>query len=252
MSEPSDAIVGRLAEALHGNNSARFLATLGEDGRPNLVPALSAIAVNERLVRVAAILPDQTRVNIAHNPAIALLVIDQAMRWWSLEMEAAGYEAGQPGEKVGRWLMLKLVRIAHEGKMSRLALSAEYGLMRALGIPKGESYADNLPKRIARKLSTLKAIKALAYADPAGRVGVLPCFSLVPAGPGALVCATRIAPQIREIEVDTPVAVCLLTFEPNAHQILGWFEGIGGGLLRTNATIRVLGMAPALALKENK
>ncbi|HPQ71653.1 MAG TPA: pyridoxamine 5'-phosphate oxidase family protein [bacterium] len=251
MSANPDAIDGRLAEALHGNNSARFLATLGEDGRPNLVPALSAVAANDRLVRVAAILPDQPRINIANNPHVALLVIDQSMRWWSLAMHADGYEAGKPGDKVGRWLRLEQQNIVHQGTMGRLALAAEYGLVRALGIPKGESYADLLPQQIARKLSTLKAIKALAYVDAHERVSALPCLSLVPAGPGALVCGTRVAPQIRAIPVDTPVAVGLLTFEPNAYQILGWFEGAGGGLLRTNVTIRVLGMAPALASKES-
>jgi len=251
MSATPDTIDGLLAEALHGNNSARFLATLGEDGRPNLVPALSAVAVNDRLVRVAAILPDQPRVNIAHNPLVALLVIDQTMRWWSLAMHADGYETGRLGEKVGRWLRLELQQIVQRGTMGRLALAGEYGLVRALGIPKGESYADLLPQQIARKLSTIKAIKALAFVDDRERVGALPCLSLVPAGPGALVCGTRVVPPLRAISVDTPVAVCLLTFEPNAYQILGWFEGVGGGLLRSNATIRVLGMAPALASKEN-
>jgi Pyridoxamine 5'-phosphate oxidase len=235
-----------LQAALAGNSAARFLATCDAAGLPHVVPALSAqLAPGER-VRFAAVLPEATEHNLTAGAACALLVIDEKMRWWSLGLRFVGFTAGEPGAPVQRWGELAFERLLAQGKIGSLRLTGEFTLIRAFGIAGGEDYADTLPGDIARRLGTLKAVKAMSFVDADGAPVALPCPTLTPAGPGAMVFGVKAVPQLASLVAGTDVAVCLLTFAPAAYQIFGRFEGVGGGLLPGTATIRVRGVRPAL------
>jgi len=246
MTAPSP-LTPELAAALHGASAARFLATRDRGGQPHLVPALSAQAAEDGHIRFAAILPQQTLNDLEANDECALLVVDQDLRWWTLSTRFSGFVDSEGNEKIKRWGRLEVEAVEACDRYRRLRLAVEYGWAGKLGIPKGDDYADTLPRDLARKLATLKAVKGIAYINEDERVTALPCMSLVPAGPGALVCPTKTAPLLQRIPEQTAVAVCLLTFAPSAHQIVGVWEGMGGGFFRTHATIRVRDVLPALA-----
>ncbi|NLH50553.1 MAG: hypothetical protein GX444_18415 [Myxococcales bacterium] len=237
----------RLAAALRGNDAARFLATRDRDGRPYLVPALSAQSAEGGLIRFAAIFPAAVERNLALGGSLALLVVDEKLRWWSLAGRLEGFADGAAGEAVRRWGRLRPTGLLARGEPSTWGLVAEYSLLRLFGIPRGDGYADTLPREVALRLQTLQNVKGIAFVDAENRLIALPCQSLRPAGPGAVVCGTWLVPELRRVPPLARVAICVLTFEPNAYQIHGCFEGIGGGLLRTAATIRVSGLQPALA-----
>ena len=237
----------RLAAALRGNHAARFLATCDRDGRPSLVPALSARVAEDEGIRFAAIFPEAVERNLALGGSLALLVVDEKLRWWSLAGRLEGFTDGAAGEPVRRWGRLRPTGLLARGEHPAWSLIAEYSLLRLFGIPRGDEYAETLPGEVARQLQTLQNVKGLAFVDAANRLTALPCQSLRPAGAGALVCGTRLVPELRRVPQAARVAICVLTFAPNAYQIHGCFEGIGGGLLRTAATIRVNGLQPALA-----
>lgn len=237
----------RLKAALTHERAARFLATRDQSGQPYLVPALSAALTDDGDIRFAAVLPTVVDRNLRHHPECGFLVIDQRLQWWSIGATLSRFDEGAPGEKIRRWGVARPSHVWSAGKVSSWRLTVEYSLIRMLGIPKGDNYRDVLPPDVAQRLSMLKAVKAIAFLDDEQNPVALPCGSLVPAGPGALVCGTRATPQLAGIPEEAPVAICLLTFVPSAYQIHGWFEGVGGGLLRNSATIRVAGLHPALA-----
>lgn len=241
---PMDEI---LSAALRGNHAARFLATRDENGIPSLVPALSANLADGQIIRVAAILPAAVKSDLLRGGPVTLLVIDEKLRWWSLAVSLAGWADGASGERVRRWVLLRPTELRASGRYSSLGLVAEYSLLRVFGVAKGDDFTETLPREVAGKLQTLQNVKALAFVNEQDQLEALPCQSLMPAGPGALVCGTRTLPRLRSIPPGAPVAACVLTFEPNAYQIQGRFEGLGGGLFRTAATFRVAGLRPALA-----
>ena len=247
MSPPASWWTEKLAEALQGETSARFLATLDAEDRPHFVPALSAQRNEEGLIRFAAMLPRDTLANLQNNSCCALLIVDQSFRWWTLRTTFTGFVEGEPGAKIKRWGWLRPEGVLAAGKYKRLRLASEYGWTNRLGIPKGDDYAATLPQEISRQINTLKAVKGIAFADEEGDVTALPCLSLVPAGAGALVCGTKTVPALQTIDEGADVAVCVLTFAPNAFHLCGEWEGLGGGFLRSNATIRVTGIRSALA-----
>lgn len=246
MTNAGEQMENELRQALHGISSARFLATRDGDGRPDFVPALSAELTDDDLIRLAMVLPQQTEANLATHPDCALLVVDQDLAWWSLQTRLAGFADGEPGEKVERWALLEVEGVQSSGRHGRLRLAWEYGWIRSLGMPKHDDYAETLPAEIARRFAPLKAVKGVAWVGEDDRLMTLPCLTMVPGGPGALVCGTKATPALREIPTDAEVAVCLLTFAPSAYQIIGRFEGTGGGLLPSQITVRVLRRRPAL------
>ncbi|MDP8225255.1 MAG: hypothetical protein P9L99_17980 [Candidatus Lernaella stagnicola] len=235
-----------LQQALTGDGAARFLATRGADDQPSLVPALSARRDGDEL-RLAAVLPDRVLHDLGHDPRSALLVIDQRMNWWNLQTEFVAFEDGAPGDPIGRWGRLRPVAVTAAGRISSLRLTIEYAVVRMFGIARGDDYPHELPQEVAQRFSMLKAVKSVAYLDEDGKPLALPCFSMVPAGSGALVCGTGTVAPLRDIPAGAPVAICLLTFQPQAYQIHGWFEGVGGGLLPHAASIKVGRLVPALA-----
>jgi len=233
-----------LADAMHGRHAARFLATRDDAGQPYLVPALSAELQDDGLVQFAAILPPPIPQNLHRHPICALLVIDEKLRWWCLRFRFAGLKPGNPQTPIKNWIVLEPQALVIHGQYSGLRLILEFTKIRMLGTAGDGDFPHPLPNEIARHLPTLKTIKGVACLDPDGAPLALPCLSLTTAGPGALICPTGQIPRLREIPNGAPLAICLLTFEPNAYQIHGCL--LGGGRRRHRVVIRIEGVRPAL------
>lgn len=230
-----------LAEAMRGRQAARFLATCDDAGQPYLTPALAVELQDDGLVHFAALQPAPIARNLDRHPSCALLVIDEHLHWWCIRLRFIGVRPGAAGSPVKAWGVLQPETLLLHGQYSGLRLIIEFIRTRTFGTAGAGDFPNPLPAEIARHLPTLKTIKGLAYLEVDGEPLALPCLSLTNAGPGALICPTGQVPRLREIPSGAPVAVCLLTFEPNAYQIHGCLLGQG-----RRVVIRIAGVHPAV------
>ena len=241
-----------IIEALAGQTTPKFLATLDRDGVPNVVPVISLQAVDESTIIFGEFMIWKTRRNLEVNPRVCVAVMTTRQGWIVkgdfLEFQRSGpyfdqimsadsfrYNAYAGIRNAGVIGVRSLVRAFPVSRRSILMDTARARwLARRVRLPDRSWVA--LPPPVREKFARLQAAKFLAYRDDDGYPKIVPALSLTPAGSNSLVVSGAAA---AELSPGTKVAASVLTFEPLAYQVKGEVATVERSLGRPAAVVAV-------------
>lgn len=237
----SNLLTGKLAEALHGDMVPKFLATVDGSGKPNVVPVITLDAADERTLTFAELFIRKTKSNLAADPRVFVVVVTEDFRVWTIRgrfnrfvdegpcldllnaKEMFRYNAYVGVRRAG---LIDVEAVTGAWKLSRLGIAAELLPTRLAGRLIGGEGGRAIPHRVAEKFARTQAIKVMAFPDEQGRPQAIPSFSLLPARSELMVFGVRLfGEQLADLRVGMPMAASVITMDPIAYQIKGVFEG---------------------------
>lgn len=240
-----------LLDALRGEMTPKFLATLDASGSPNVVPVTSIMPagdVPDRLI-LGNFLLRKSVVNLNGDRRLGILVITPQLEGWVLQGDFSGWErAGTYVDKLNSTDLLRYnaytgirdagiveVRavLAHL-RISKLEVLRDYLLARFARPPAAGAESVAMPTPARRRFAAMTKVCALAYGtagpqpQPAmpGYPIVAPVLSLQPSGDRTLVCAeAKSAELMAGLQAGSPVAANLLTLDVISFQAKGHWLG---------------------------
>jgi len=243
-----------LHEALSGEMTPKFVATVDPEGKPNLVLIVSLKPEGDDRMVYGDFLMNKTAKNIEKNQKLGVFVITEDLQWWymkadHLEFQTAGpivdkindgdffrYNAYMSVRRAG---IVGLKEIAAEGKVGKLAMATDFGLT-SLSKKSGTPEQNKLSHPVYEKLARLQAVKILSYVGEDGYPVCLPIQSAQPASKSLLAFGALSAPDsILSIPENTFCTVNVLTDDPVSYQVKGPFLGFSKGLFGKTGTIRI-------------
>jgi len=240
-----------LIDALKGEMTPKFLATLAADGSPNVVPVTSIMPAGDAPDRLifGNFLLRKSVDNLNADPRLGILVITPDLVGWVLQGDFSGWErAGSYVDKLNSTDLLRYnaytgirnagiieVRavLAHV-RMSKLEVLRDYLLARLARPPATLGASVPMPAPARQRFAAMTKVCALAYAvqdaqpqsATPGYPIVAPVLSLQPSGECALVCAQgRAAGLLAGLSAGLPVAANLLTMDVVSFQAKGRWLG---------------------------
>lgn len=245
-----------IVEALAGERTPKFLATLNSEGVPNVVPIISLQAADESTVIFGEFMIWKTRRNLEVNPRVSLAVMT-ASEGWVIKGDFLEFQRSGPyfdqimASDTFRYNAYAGIRnagvIRVESVVRAFALS---GLTALVDMARAKWFAwfarrkgvggVTVPIQVRQKFARLKAAKFLAYLDGDGYPDIVPVLSLIPADEQTFVFSSGLAaPALAALSPGATVAASVLTFEPVAYQIKGEFLGAERSLGRLAGVVAV-------------
>jgi hypothetical protein len=249
-------IEGRLHDAMDYEFTPKFLATVDEEGKPNVVLIATMEPGGETRMNYADFLMNKTAKNLDGNSKAGVLVITEQLAWWSMLADHAGWEEKGPlvdhfnstdlfrynaYTGVRRVGMLALKEILDAGTVGKLGLLTDFTrtLINRASFGKG-NVDEKMTNNVREKFARIQAVKVLSWVREDGYPVAIPVLSIQPASSKTLVFSLGTAPEmIREIPAQAPCAVNVVTFEPVSYQVKGTFTGFFGTLLGRVGVIEV-------------
>jgi predicted pyridoxine 5'-phosphate oxidase superfamily flavin-nucleotide-binding protein len=229
-----------IVEALAGERTPKFLATLNSEGVPNVVPIMSLQAVDESTVIFGEFMIWKTRRNLEVNPRVSLAVMT-ASQGWVIKGDFQGFQRSGPyfdrimASDMFRYNayagirnagVIRVVSVVRAFALSRLTVLLDMARARWFARRARRRGADGVavPLPVREKFARLQTAKFLAYLDDDGYPDIVPVLSLIPAGEQTFVFSSGLAgPVLAGLSPGAKVAASVLTFEPLAYQIKGQF-----------------------------
>ena len=244
-----------IVEALAGERTPKFLATLNSEGVPNVVPIISLQAADESTVIFGEFMVWKTRRNLEVNPRVSVAVMTDSQGWVIkgdfLEFQRSGphfdqimandtfrYNAYAGIRNAG---VIRVVSVARAFALSRLPILLDMARAKWFARRARRRSVDGVtvPLQVRQKFARLQAAKFLAYLDEDGYPDMVPVLSLIPADEQTFVFSGPAEPPLAALSPGAKVAASVLTFEPLAYQIKGEFLGAERSLGRLAGVVGV-------------
>jgi predicted pyridoxine 5'-phosphate oxidase superfamily flavin-nucleotide-binding protein len=231
-----------IVEALAGERTPKFLATLSSEGVPNVVPIISLQAADEGTVIFGEFMMWKTRRNLEVNPRVSVAVMTASQGW---VIKGDFLEFQRTGPYFERIMASDAFRYNAYAGIRNAGVIRVASVVRAFALSQPTALLDwgrawwfarrarrrgangvTVPLPVRKKFARLRAAKFLAYLDGDGYPDVVPALSLIPADEQIFVFSSDLAaPALATLRSGTKVAASVLTFEPVAYQIKGEFLG---------------------------
>ncbi|MCP4645555.1 MAG: pyridoxamine 5'-phosphate oxidase family protein [bacterium] len=235
-------------DALAGDMTPKFLATLDADGHPNCVPIISITPYDDETLVFGEFLMNKSRRNLLANDKVGVAVLTDALEGWSLKGTFLGFET--KGERVDFVNNLPLLRynaytgvraagtirveeVSRKHTISKLRLLMDYARLRAMGpfLARERNGSRCMPRLVEEKFKRMQAIRTAAYRDADGYPRAFPMMACVAAGSARLLMSDPLANAYQSaIPHDTELAVAAITTEPVAYQVKGRYQGAKAGV----------------------
>jgi hypothetical protein len=212
-------------DALHITETVKFICTADETGKVNVAPIISTDYYQEDTLIFGDFLMWKTKQNLLQDPRVAVLVVDQGLRYFKLRGTFLGFEEkGQAFDFMNNTPLFKynaytgvrsagLIRIeAASGTrpISKLKMAGEF-LWNAV---QNSDYAMN--PVVMEKYARLQSLKALAWMGEQGPE-VSPVTVIRVAGDTMLFRSPDCPPA-------GPAALSVITMDPVTYQVKGQLE----------------------------
>lgn len=226
-----------LIKVIGGETTPKFLATVGGDGKPNIVPVISIEAWDESTLIFGELMIRKTRANLRENAPVCIGIMNADGNSWWVNGRFSRFE--RTGEKFDRissrpmfrynaYSGLKSVGVIEVDEVSpRQNLNvldvaagvAWVTLRRGIGSIT-QSGEGPMPLPVEEKFARLKAAKFISWIDDLGRPTASSCMSLFSVGQSQLAVPEK---ELRPHppEAGTEVAAAIITFDPIAYQVKG-------------------------------
>ncbi len=234
--------------ALAGPMVPKFLATVGEEGDPNIVPVISIQPWDGETLVFGEYLMHKSRRNLRHNEHVGILVFTEALEAWALRGTFLGFrETGEWFDHVSRSELLRYnaytgIRAAGGIRVESCSPKVSFSKAAVLAgfahasvaaplLKTGGPAREVMPRPVAEKFGRLQAVRAGAFVAADGFPRVWPMLGCLAAGASRLVVGDLNFPSTAEgLASGTRVAVAVLTFDPIAYQVNGTYTGRTAGV----------------------
>jgi predicted pyridoxine 5'-phosphate oxidase superfamily flavin-nucleotide-binding protein len=252
----ADNLSPAIVEALAGERTPKFLATLNSEGVSNVVPIISLQAADESTVIFGEFMMWKTRHNLEVNSRVSVAVMTDSQGWVIkgdfLEFQRSGpyfdrimasdtfrYNAYAGIRNAGVIRVGSVVRaFALSGPTALLDMARARWFARRARRLSGRGVT--VPIQVRQKFARLKAAKFMAYLDDDGYPDMVPALSLRPADEQTFVFSSGLAePALAALSPGARVAASVLTFEPLAYQVKGEFLGAERSLGRLAGVLAI-------------
>ncbi len=234
---------GDLKEALSGEMTPKFLATLDGSGKPNVVPVISIVPYDEEILVFGEFLMNKSRKNLLACDKTSIAVFTEKLETWSLKGTFLGFETSGKrvdfvnGSAYFRYNAYSGVRAAGLIRVEEASARRPLGKARLLADllkvnaaapllkPSGNG-TRKMPTQVEEKFSRLAAVRAGAFPDEDGFPRAFAMMACRPAGPNRLLMSGRgLDDYEEESPPDKEMAVSVITFDPIAYQVKGFYRG---------------------------
>jgi len=215
----------------------KFMATLSEDGFPNVVPILSAIAWDRDTLCFVRFMAWKTKRNLEERKRAAVSALGL---WRALEVlgEFSGFETA--GERLdffnaqamyrynaymgaGQVGVIKAVEgKGYSGTAPWRALQAR---MIAGGNGSDEPAPEVMPGIVREKFRRLLSAKYISWIDEQGWPRLRPAAGAFPVSPSQI-GIVGLDDLLGKLPAGSPLALAVFSTEPNAYQVKGKLAGI--------------------------
>ncbi len=237
-----------LREAMAGDRTPIFLATLDSGGRPNCVPVTSITPYGDDQVIFAEFLMNKSKKNLLANGKVGIAVFSPTFEAWSLKGTFQGFET--TGERVDLLSQSPMFRYNAYSGIRAAGLVQLEDISRRQRLTRGRVLFDYLristatpffrspssgetcmPQQVVEKFRRMAAIRAVAFRGADGFPRAFPLLGCIPAHADRLLMSGPIfAKYAPELAPGTEIAVAVLTLDAVAYQVKGIYRGKRAGL----------------------
>jgi len=235
-------------EALAGEMTPKFLATLDETGRPNCVPIISIMPYKDDTLVFGEFMMCKSRHNLNVNPNVGITVLTAERDAWSIKGEFLGFETtgpsvefvdSQPMFRYNSYTsvraagLIRIREVSDKHRFGKAALLGSFGcVFAARPFLNASSERDRcMPRPVQEKFGRMAAVRAIAFCDADGFPRAFPVLACVAAGSRRLAFAWNGCDAYRgSLAVGSEVAVAIITMDPIAYQVKGRYIGNRGGV----------------------
>jgi len=223
------------AFALLKKTPVKFVATLGEDGYPNVVPILSVTAWDKDTLCFVRFMVWKTRRNLEERKKVAVSALG-LFRALEVLAEFTGFEKSGPRlDFFNSQAMYRYNAYFGAGQVGVLKVFAEKGWSKANpwrmlqakimpGMNNGHG-PEVMPGAVSEKFRRALAAKYLAWIDEQGWPRLLPSPGAFPLSPRQMGIA-GMSKLFQGFAPGKPLALSVLATEPTAYQVKGKFAGM--------------------------
>ena len=239
---------GDVREALAGDMTPKFLATLGPSGQPNCVPVITICPYDDDTLVFGEFMLNKSRDNLLGCDKVGVAVITESLHAWSLKGTFLGFETTGPRVEFVNQLptlrynaytsirsagLIRVEDVSAEHTASRLSVLTDYLAVRALAplFRRGVREDKAMPRQVAEKFSRISAVRAIAHRDHDGYPRAFPVMTCVPVHPARLLLAGSLFRACQAgITPGAGLAASVLTMDPIAYQVKGVYAGATRGI----------------------
>ena len=233
-----------IIEAFAGEMTPKFLATIGPQDVPNVVPIISLVAPDPETLIFGEFMIQKTRRNLERSAKVSAMVVTDDLKIWTVRGDFEKFATTGPFlDKLNQSAMfrynaymgisragvIKVKDVTSHAKLSKAALLMDLAavqLGRRVARPKNGG-TTAMPAQVLEKFSRVKAVRAFSALDRDGYPDTMLAMTMMPAGDRALVFAPwEFADRLDALERDAPVAASIITFDPVAYQVKGTWQGL--------------------------
>ena len=249
-----DVLGVEVKQALAGEMTPKFLATLDAAGRPNCVPIISITPYDgpgeddaPDLV-FGEFFMNKSRQNLLDNSQVGVAVFTAALEAWSLKGTFLGFETTGPYVDWVNQLPLlrynaytsaraagpiRVDEVSEKRGLTKAGVLCNYLRASAMArlLRPSTGNAPCMPRPVEAKFRRASAVRAIAFRDADGFPRALPVMGCVPAGPNRLLVADPLFDAYASaIAPGAEVAVAIITTDPIAYQVKGVYGGRRAGV----------------------
>ncbi len=227
----------------------KFVATMGEDGYPNLAPILSTTAWDKETLCFVRFMAWKTKRNLEERKKVAVATMGF---WRSLEVlgEFEGFErSGEKLEFFNNQPIYRYNAYFGAGEVGVIRIKEEkasypsqlWRAFQAKMLASGnhfEAEKEVMPKPVLEKFMRVLAVKFLSWIDKSGHPRVMPAMGAFPLSPDKIaVCGNE--ELFSSLNLGAPLSLAVLFTEPGAYQVKGKFAGFESRLASKVAVIEL-------------
>ena len=234
-----------LADVMKEFEVPKFMATKNSEGEPNVVPVLSWTVYEGNTMVYGDFMTYKSRKNVNDgNNQISVLVFTTDLNSWLIKADFESYHrndqiyefiAQTPLFRYNQYTNARGAGVAEANwasqkyGISKLSVLSAFLKAKLAGrkVPIEETVEGNMPLNVLKRMSQMAAVKIIAYISEDGYPVAFPEFGMLPVSSNRLV-VKRGEEKRRgfSLKDGTRVAISLVTLEPAAFQMKGYFREI--------------------------
>ncbi len=223
----------------------KFMATKDSEGEPNVVPVLSWTVYEGNTLVYGDFMTFKSRKNVNNgNSQMSILVFATNLDSWLIKADFESYHrndeiyefiAQTPLFRYNQYTNARGAGVAEaiwssqKYSISKLSVLSAFLKAKIAGrkVKTEETVEGNMPINVQQRFSQMAAVKIIAYISEDGYPVAFPEFGMIPVSSNRIVVKrgeeTRRGFALRD---GTRVAISLVTLEPAAFQLKGYFREI--------------------------
>lgn len=236
-------ITQELVDVIKEFETPKFMVTKDSGGEPNVVPVLSWTVYKENILAYGDIMTFKSKKNLIDgNSQMSILVFTTDLDSWLIKADFESYHrsdniyefiAQTPFFRYNQYTNARSAGVAEavwsseKYGISKLSVLSSFLKAKLAGrkVPIKETLEGNMPHNVLKRLSLMAAVKIIAYVSEDGYPVAFPEFGMIPVSSNRIV-VKRGEEKRRgfSLKDGTRVAISLVTTEPAAFQLKGYFR----------------------------